>query len=179
MALLVNILSSSNYSDYFKGILQIDLSESVDSAVIDDVVTEYQEQIFKDLFGEALYNYLKDNESESVYTTLRDGETITDENGYKYEWKGLKSMLAPFIYFYYKRKEESFDSPMGEKKSETQNATRALSNLRKKLTEAWNKGADLYRDAIDYIDYKNEQSTDYYPEFLPNYQNYYDYLTIM
>lgn len=182
MALIANILTTDNFSDYFKGILDLsidwDSSTTVESdkmTELSNCVTEYQEIIFKELFGEALYNYLYDHSSDAVYTTLLAGKTII-ENGYKYEWKGLRSMLAPFIYFYFKRDKEGYDTSVGEKKSNTQNSSSNIQQLNNKLKRAWNKGVDLYKDAISYIDYKNNQSADYYPEFLPSYQNYYQYL---
>lgn len=182
MALIANILDSSNFATYFKGVLELDINFSGTDSIsvarmarLSNYVTEFQEIIFKDLFGEALYNYLYDNSSEVVYTTLLAGETIT-ENGYKYEWKGLKSMLAPFIYFYFKKSKEGYDTTVGEKKSNTQNSSANIQQLHNKLKTGWNKGVKLYRDAINYIDYKNDQETDYYPEFNPNYDNYYNFL---
>lgn len=180
MAKLDNILTSSNYSSYFKGELYLDIdfdgTGDVDTSKItelDNIVTDVQYDLFKELFGEALYNYLYDNREGTVYTALRDGETITASDNYKYVWEGLKSMLSYYVYYEYKKEKEGFDTPLGEKFGNSVNSSSARNSLNYKLKRAWNKGVDLYRDAIDYIDYKNEQSTDYYPEFLPTYNKYY------
>lgn len=140
--------------------------------VVTGLITEYQQEVFRSLFGEALYQYLTDNEANAVYTTLRDGEIITDDNGYKYQYRGLKDMLASFVYYNAKRRKESFDTGSGEKKSENENSVSANYGLNNKLVEAWNNGVDLYLDAIAYINYKNLETPDYYPEFLPDYSNY-------
>jgi len=175
---LANIIT---YED-FTGILFLDIAGTstialAKQAELNTIITEYQQKIFRELFGEALYQYLTDNEDEDVYTVLRDGEIVTID-GYKYEWVGLKKMLASFVYFYFKREKQSFDSDTGEKKSETENSVSSLGNLRVKMIRAWNKGVDYYKDAIDYMDYKNGLSTDYYPELLTDCTNYGQYLSL-
>lgn len=174
---LANIITHAN----FTGILYLDVAGTKEVPVarqktLKDIITEFQQKIFRDLVGEALYQYLTDNEEEDVYTVLRDGVRITDDDGYKYEYRGLKTMLASFVYYYYKIRIESFDTGSGEKKSSNENSTPANTGLNRKIIEAWNKGVDLYLDAISYINYKNDEETDYYPEFLPDYRNYANFM---
>ena len=159
------------YSDFTNETWYIDTSKDTTQAKLTDVITKYQKIIYKDLFGEALYNYLHDNKTGAVYTTLVAGETVTID-GYKYTWEGLSAMLIPFVYYYYKKDVESFGTTIGEKKGETENATRANSELNRELLESWNEGVDLYLDARDYMDYKNELVTDTYPELKTNYDNF-------
>ena len=169
---LANIITYAN----FTGILYLDVAGTTEvpvakQAALNSIITEYQQEIFRSLFGEALYQYLTDNEANAVYTDLRDGETVTID-GYKYQWRGLKLMLASFVYYYYKINIESYNTGSGEMKSVNENSERSNAGLNYKNVRAWNKGVNLYLDAISYINYKNEETADYYPEFLPDYSNY-------
>jgi len=173
---LANIIT---YED-FTGILYLDVAGTSTIALakqseLNTIITEYQQKIFRDLFGEALYNYLTDYESEDVYTDLRDGELVTIDD-YKYQWIGLKKMLASFVYFYFKREKESFDSDTGEKKSENENSISSLGNLRLKMNRAWNNGVEYYKDAVSYMDYKNGLTANSYPNLITDYNNYGQYL---
>ena len=115
------------YSDFTNKTWYIDTSKDTTQAKLTDVITKYQKIIYKDLFGEALYNYLHDNKTGAVYTTLVAGETVTID-GYKYTWEGLSAMLIPFVYYYYKKDVESlfntkvdsihtYINPKGEKRA--------------------------------------------------------------
>lgn len=169
---LANIITHAD----FTGVLYIEVAGTsavalAKQSTLAAIITEYQQEVFRALFGEALYQYLTDNEGEAVYTILRDGETITID-GYKYQYRGLKIMLASFVYYYFKERKESFDSDTGEMRSENINSSSAKKMLEEKRLKAWNNGVDLYLDAIDYIEYKNNETVDYYPEFYPDYSNF-------
>ena len=139
---------------YFTGIINIDFDDTDRAAHMTNLITYWQQRIFRELLGESLYQDLVDNSGSAPWPAFLDGETVTID-GYKYEWVGAKTMLSYFLYFYFKRDAESQDSNVGEKISNTENSSRAVDELPLKLSITYNQAIDYYKDAYDYIQYKN------------------------
>ena len=165
MASLANIIT---YED-FAGVVQIDTSKVPVPAKLTNYITEYQERILRDLLGDPLYINWSENPTDAKYTSLRDGETYTYTDGKKYIYTGLKKMLVYFIWSLYKPDAETKDTITGESNSENENSEKAQANIYRKSVARWNVGVKLYHEAIQYIEFKNSETADYYPDFDPCY----------
>ena len=124
-----------------------------------------EKKMLKKLFGITLYTDFDANKTIAKYATLINGDTTAfTYNGYTKVFTGLKDMLAYFTYYFYIRKQNRFNTQMGQMQAKVQNAER-ISPAEDSMF-AWNEGVKLYYETIDYINYKNDLVADTYANFL-------------
>ena len=83
--------------------------------------------------------------------SLVEGDEFTDLSGKVRKWNGLintgkKSLIAYYVYYYYRRDKVTYTTPMGEKKGTAENSADA--EIGNKIMRAWN----LMTDELDMMD---------------------------
>lgn len=185
---------------YFKGLIALaGMSQDYNSTGLDEYIAIYEEKVLKLALGENLYNLLIDNyntETNDKWKKLVEGDTYTlqrDGKDFKIKYKGLREMLANFIYYYYKTELISQSTVTGEMIANNQNSIPAKKDT--KIIKAYNFGVELYgvmkdidqdivtvgdfpffvRPSIldvykasmfNYITYQNEQDDTTYPNWI-------------
>ena len=150
----------SNFIDhtYFTGELNIVLKATSD---YDNAISMYQDEILKLLLGyktwkemmaayEASIRTLNPVTLEAKWSNLINGcEFEYTINGETYfdKWVGFKnsekkSLIANYVYFFYRRDKYSDTTSAGETISKTENSM--VINPYSKLVTAWNKMVDMY-----------------------------------
>lgn len=151
-----NIINKTN----FTGLIALaGMDQSWNSSSLDSFITLYQESILKKALGEHLYNLLIDNYSATTqdkWYKLINGDTYTktyNGNDYTIRYKGVKTMLANLIYYYYKTELQSQSTETGEVISNNKNSV--VSKIDRKTIKAYNLGVELYGEIEDYdnLDY--------------------------
>lgn len=156
----------------FKGLIALaGMSQGYNSSSLDEYITLYQEKILKLLLGESLYNLLDDNYTQGnsdKWDKLVNGDSyVLDRNGkdFTIEYKGVKDMLAFFVYYYYKSELARQSTTTGETVSQNQNSK--VSGLDTKIIKSYNFGIDLYGETKNYEDVEYVHVGDF-PFFLTN-----------
>lgn len=150
------------YSD-FTGDLNLDLGTG-GQAQIGYYITELQRELFTKLFGRNLYASLDITPVPAKWTELITPGTIyyTYEN-YKFLYPGLKRMLACYVYCKWQTLEMSASTPEGETISTSTNGEHVF-NAGKQV-RVWNEMVRLYYEVINYVNYKNSVTPNYFEEF--------------
>lgn len=185
---------------YFKGLIALaGMSQDYNSTGLDEYIAIYEEKVLKLALGENLYNLLIDNyntETNDKWKKLVEGDTYTlqrDGKDFKIKYKGLREMLANFIYYYYKTELISQSTVTGEMIANNQNSIPAKKDT--KIIKAYNFGVELYgvmkdidedivtvgdfpffvrpsildvykANMFNYITYQNEQDDTTYPNWI-------------
>lgn len=185
---------------YFKGLIALaGMSQDYNSTSLDEYIAIYEEKVLKLALGENLYNLLIDNyntETNDKWKKLVEGDTYTlqrDGKDFKIKYKGLREMLANFIYYYYKTELISQSTVTGEMIANNQNSIPAKKDT--KIIKAYNFGVEMYGEMKDidqdivtvgdfpffvtpaildvykasmfnYITYQNEQDDTTYPNWI-------------
>ncbi len=151
-----NLITKSNFTGL---IALVGTDQTWINSDLDAYITQYQEILLKKFLGEHLYNLLDTNyvaDNGDKWDLLVKGDTYTKEyngNDYTIKYKGLKVMLADFIYFYYKSELATQATEGGEVVSNYKNSTN--SKVDRKAIKAFNLGVDLLGEILDFdgIDY--------------------------
>lgn len=152
------------YTD-FTSSLNLDTESTDQQTYIGNMIDEFEPKYLRRVLGDSLYFDYTQNTGATKYTTLVNGETNNyyTDNGLNYPFYGLKEMLKYFIFFEIKKDSISYDNSVGENVLNNQ-----MNETNLKLVKAFNKGVELADEAIDYINYKNSQTADTYPDFEPD-----------
>ncbi len=178
---MVNLIDKDNFTGL---IALVGMSKDWNSDDLDTYITTYQESLLKQFLGEDLYNALDDNYNPSTTTDkwykLVNGDTyekVSGDNTFTIKYKGVKGLLADFVYFYYKGDNATSTTGGGEVVSTYENST--VSKVDRKAIRAFNLGVDLVGEIIerdvdfvvvgDFPFFINNKSKD---ELLPNLYNY-------
>jgi len=184
-------------NEYFKGEIYISVAkpsltaENTSSEEFKGYVEQYSFDCFVDVFGamlaeefagevdETQTNLLKVG-ADAKWDNLLNGQTYVDPEGNTVRWRGIrfrnvptetyKSLVAFYIYFQYKGKNQTSSTANGEVKAQTKNSIPADANP--KIVNAYNKFLDfiqpkqtgptvIYRNMGIGLDYYNAE-TDYY-----------------
>lgn len=163
-----NLIDKSN----FTGLIAIvGTNQDWVNSDLDAYITLYQEELLKRFLGEHLYNLLDDNyvaDSGDKWDLLVKGDTYTYSNGgddFTIKYKGLKEMLAYFIYYFYKSELATQNSSTGEVISSNENST--VAKLDRKIIKSFNLGVDLLGEIKEY-DCEDYVLVGDYPFFLNN-----------
>lgn len=150
------------YSD-FTGDLNLDLGPG-GQAQIGYYITQLQEELFTKLFGRNLYASFDVTPVPAKWTELTTpGITYYEYQGKKYKYPGLKRLLACYVYCNWQSLEMSSSTPEGETRSSSTNGE-LLFNPGKQV-RIWNEMVRLYYEVVNYIDYKNSVTADYFEDF--------------
>lgn len=164
-------MSSLITKDYFRGNIQLQVHENEDlNELLNISIITYEPKVLKLLLGYSLYKDFEAGRSvmpiDSKWSNLIDGAEFSFElNGHTIntKWEGLRntttyeSLIAYYIYYYHRRDNETFSSPLGEQKGKTENSDRA--SFLSKMINAQNKMVELYGNIPsydrNYIDFRN------------------------
>lgn len=141
-------------------------------------ITEYEPEILKKLLGVTLYTELIDDLSEAgvpqteKFVNLVNGVSsfeFTTISGYDVvtEYKGLKKLIAYYVYYQYRNINESLTTTVGQMLPLAENAQRE--DVYPKLIYAYNELVKLYGEIPEdyyYRDYFLDNS--YYEHYLPD-----------
>lgn len=147
---------------------------------ISGYIDRYEYEILVSLLGDELYEEFENDLNESgepqseKFTNLLNGGvdfTFTTIGGTEVtkKWKGLiqpdlkKSVLAYFTFFNYLNENETQTTTVGQKKTVSENSE-SVSAL-PKLTNAWNRGVNIYGETPDYF-------RSYHPDYFLDNDNY-------
>lgn len=172
-------------TDFTGLIALVGMGNDWNSDDLDEFITHYQEKLLKQFLGEDLYNALDDNYNaltDDKWYKLVNGDTyekVSGDKSYTIKYKGVKGMLAYFIYTYYKNDLATKTTGGGEVVSSYENSQ--VSKVDRKSVRAFNLGVDLLGEIkeseIDYVhvgDFpfflKNLSANEYVP-------NLYNYIT--
>lgn len=119
---------------------------------IDLYVTNFQPKVLIDLLGYDLYKLLIAGASNEPYKALIDGsDYLVTYNGTPITlfWKGLKDLLAYYVYCEYMRRRVTFTQSVGETISKQKNSN--VASVNHKIFSAWIKFEELYGHENDAI----------------------------
>lgn len=136
--------------DIFKGELFIPFPDSSDSCIdqttLDWFVDNYEAKILREILGRKLYNELVAQNTPGplagIWKTLVDGGEY-EVDGEKYYFKGLKYILACYLYFYMTREDAIETTTNGGKVVEYENAKNV--SLEAKRINNWNNATRLLK----------------------------------
>jgi hypothetical protein len=145
----------------FVGKNSVSLNEFTESD-LQSYIDRYETKLLVELFGKALYD-LWNGSTDAIYTTLTAPLIFQSENccsGKVYESKGIKEMLAGFIYWEYERDiytQRTLNGSMKQTSENGEDSSHAMSNLHGRYDEA----LETYNAIQAYI----EENSSIYPEF--------------
>lgn len=127
----------------------------------ENIIASVEEKILIDLLGEDLYLKLIATPTVSPYLELVNGTTYTvinaDNVTVNVNYKGIKSMLKYFTFYEILKHQETENTEVGQVDPMQNNSQRvAKNNLSKLISDAYNKGVDLY--GYDIQTYGNSKS---------------------
>lgn len=156
-----------NYTSFTDGLLYLNLSNEDDRDSMNNKYCPFVEKkMLTKLLGESLYNDFIGNKTVQKYANLINGVDATYEyNGKTKKYTGLKDMLAYFTYFQYVSRLDKIPTQSGFKRVKNQNSESV--SPASEMCEAWNEGVSLYYQAIDFINYTNDQTPNTYADFDP------------
>jgi len=140
----------------FSGLLNLEVTADTD--YLDAISTQIIADLLPKWFGYALAKELIGSSTGAEAQKLIDGVEYTDNNGDLQYLTGLDDYLLYFVYFYYARDKESFDSTLGSKEALAENA--AQSNPSRKLTQNYNQGVEFCNKMLTYISDNKDKYTD-------------------
>lgn len=140
----------------FEGEFELPVGQYINSK-IDLYITQVEEDYLTDLLGHRLYSEFiaaLAGTPDQKWVDLRDGDTYGTDDEFKF--KGLKQMLKYFTYYEYMRYAEVQNSKIGNVVNDATNAEPAGTLGKMVIKRMYNKGVDIYCDAINYILDKND-----------------------
>jgi hypothetical protein len=154
-----------NYKEFVEPIYIDTAKEETRNILNDNYCPFVEEMVLRKLFGETLYNDFILDKTVTKYANLINGVTAYyTYNSVTRKFTGIKKMLAYFTYFEFIPDQYSYNSQFGQKKPKANNSESVIDH--KKLIRAWNKGVDLYNEAIFYMQYINSIIPDTYEDLL-------------
>lgn len=150
------------YSD-FTGEFRLDINAG-EQAKLALYITQYQEELLLKLFGRNLYASFDITPAPAKWTEIiTPGTAYYSYQNYSYKYPGIKRMLVAYVYFKWNWLETTQSTPQGETRSTSTNGE-AVYNTPKQVN-AWNEMRRLYYEVVNYINYKNSLTTDYFADF--------------
>lgn len=153
----------------FTGEFRLDL-QAGEQAKLTLYINQYQEELLMKLFGRNLYAFfdtpidLDPLTYDPKWTEISTAQTTYYEyEGYKYKYPGLKRILTAYVYFKWSCKETSYSTPQGETRSTSTNGE-AVFNI-SKINNAWDEVQRLFYEIVNYIEYKNSVTPEYFADF--------------
>ena len=121
---------------------------------LNDVIAATEKKILKDLLGEDLYAKVIAEPTTSPYSLLVSGTTYHVENqddvSVNIVYEGLKPMLKYFCYAEILKRQQNENTNVGQVEPNQDNSNRMQkNNLNTLISQAYNKGLDLYGYDID------------------------------
>lgn len=148
----------------FNGDLRLQLG-SGEAAQMTLYIVQLQKELMLKLLGNNLYAELDATPTPAKWTELiTAGTTYYTYNGYKYKYPGLARMIACYCYVKWNDIETTSPTPQGETRSTSTNGDAAY-NFGKQV-RIWNECQRLYYEVVNYINYKNYETTDYFADFI-------------
>lgn len=161
---------------YFIGEINIagtDRLEVLDS--LNALISKYESMFLRDVLGIELSNlfvaglpYQFPTLLDQRYLYLRDGVAFI-VNGITYRWRGFveekndaikkRSIIANYIYYWYLRDVNTFQTPVGETSALTHNSVTDSPDV--KMTRAWNEMVD----GVSELRFFLQQNSIMYPEY--------------
>lgn len=131
--------------DIFKGELHLVLSTKCnENTTLNWIIDQYEPIILQDILGQLYYELLTEIDNGIVdgskWDLLLNGG-VYEVDGVKYQFKGVKYLVACYIYFYYIRERQVETAKFGGKISEYENGT--FVSLRYKAIRNWNNSFRL------------------------------------
>lgn len=145
----------------FVGKNSVSLNEFTDGD-LQSYIDRYETKLLVELFGKALYD-LWNGSTDAVYTVLTAPMIFQATNKCSnkvFESKGIKEMLAGFIYWEYERDiytQRTLNGSMKQTSENGEDSSQAMANLHGRYNEA----LDTYEAIQAYI----EENSSVYPEF--------------
>jgi hypothetical protein len=136
-------------ADYNKADLA--LVDSLAAPKLTEFIVEYEPKILKSILGYPLYKLFVAAEiiEGDLYDKILTGCDYTDNTGLTLEWEGLKSILVPFITFFYLRWNEKKASQGGEFEAKFDNGIKT-NNVSEQCI-AWNDGIENANILREYL----------------------------
>lgn len=154
----------------FKGKYAISVSEyALDT--FNDFIAEEQYDLLIDMLGADLYNDFNTNPTNARWQNLLNGVTYTDYNGYTQNWRGLKTLLVPYIYSKFTLENYKKQVQSGVVKPKFENSEPLNERERKEVAyEAWNNFTKIWYECYNFLYTNSSTYTDFECFFKQKYQ---------
>lgn len=144
---------------------QIDLSFC--AAFPLDFAAQQEEQIMIKLLGYHLYSLTVEFAIDLRYVALMEGAEWTDSAGVVRKHEGI-TLIADYMFYYHWVKElQGEQTGKGMIEPFTDGGEPSLKQLNEKAVRNYAIAEVWYQQTIDYINFKNSETADYYAEFQP------------
>lgn len=170
-------------ASYFTGDIKIVFgNDATDATAILEQYEWVEKKVLRQLLGDDLYLTFIANISQSSgkYKDLLDGVASYElADGTNAIFDGITEMLPFFIYFYYRRDEQTTRTGQGDFSDQAENSERPdKSDTRALSIKAYNRGMKFYIETDKYITRQNEVESDYYPNYSHTELGYLDIFEI-
>ena len=154
----------------FTGPINLPNVDVYTQATLTACIDVHEPEYLQKAMGYVFYKLFNDNiaSADARWVALRNGSTYTDCNGITQKWEGFtvvgKSPIAYFIYYWYRRENDTYTSQAGEKKGKTSNAVDTTGYV--KMCNAWASMSDMTKNLWGFLTHSlNGDNTRMFPEF--------------
>ena len=139
-------------------------------ATLNGFIIQYEKDYLQKSMGYAFWKEFNSHltDTEGRWYDLLNGAEYTDANDVLQKWDGLKAKgrtpIACYVYYWFRRFDNTQTSSVGEVKAQTANATNTSPAL--KMSRAWNLCNEHTYKMWDYlVNAKNSEGSKLYSEF--------------
>lgn len=145
--------------------------------VLNELITDKEPAVLSELLGFNFYRLFRDGLAvlptpEQRWIDLRDGMEWQDGLGNYHKFKGVKPLIARYVYYWYLRQEATQTTGIGEAVNNAENARRT-SPIQKQVT-AWNEMVELVKSTYYYLNNNEGIYPEWHTHPYMDYDNQWD-----
>jgi len=154
---------------YFTGNRYIDLTNPDVQTNLENTFDWVEKKYLTKLLGRETYLLFEAGKTATPYLEFIEGGINFNWNGSDRAYDGLKNMLANFTYCEYIKKNQTYNTPIGNVKFESKEQISQIDHYL--FDDIYNEGVELYWEAVRYMLIETTGFEEAYPSKTVDYIN--------